>query len=124
VHLLNSQPFRTTDNEVECLGKTRIAHGVERSDDGGVNKGLGILNALLAGNTAEQLQPELAQLSAVEHQALVCTACVLRQEIADTCQAPAYEVNKLVAENCPFHKFGAKDCPRSTLIGFQQLRHT
>jgi len=89
-----------------------------------MNKGLGLLHALLAGDTAEQLQPELAQLSAVEHQALVCTACVLRQEIADTCQGPADEVNKLVAENCPFHKYGSIACPRSMLTGFQQLRHT
>jgi hypothetical protein len=89
-----------------------------------MNKGLGIFNALLAGSTVEQLQPELAQLSAVEHQALVCTACVVRQEIADTCQAPADEVNKLVAGNCTFHKHGPPDCPRSRLTGFQQLRHT
>jgi hypothetical protein len=90
----------------------------------GMKSGLGIFKALLAGSTAEQLQPELVQLSAVEHQAVVCTACVLRQEIADTCQAPAVEVNKLVARNCSFHKYGAKDCPRSRLTGFQQLRHT
>jgi hypothetical protein len=94
---------------------------IKGGDDGGVNRGLDIFNALLAGSTAEQLQPALAQLSAVEHQALVCTACVLRREIAETCQAPADEVNKLVAGNCAFHP---TDCPRSRLTGFQQLRHT
>jgi hypothetical protein len=90
----------------------------------GVNKGLGVLNALLAGSTAEELQSDLAQLSAVEHQAVVCSACVLRQEIADTCQAPADEVNRLVAENCPFYRRGATHCPGSRLTGFQQLRQT
>jgi hypothetical protein len=79
----------------------------------GVNKGVDILNALLAGSTAEQLQPEVKRLSAVEHQAVVCTACVLRYDIEDNCQAPADEVTKLVAKNCPFHKSGPHIVPKA-----------
>ena len=72
------------------------------------------VDALLAGSTAEELQPEVSQLPIMEVHALLCSACWMRDEIANNCTAYAAEVDALLTRNCGIYAAGVRGC----LLGF------
>jgi len=72
------------------------------------------VDALLAGSTAVELQPEVSQLPIMELHALLCSACWMRNDIASNCAAYADEVDKLLTRNCGIYAAGVRGC----LLGF------
>lgn len=81
-----------------------------------------IFRALLADSSVEELKPRVLGLSAVEHDMLICTACLVEEEISANCKERGAEVGKFVSQNCSFYRAGIKDCPRSALAGMANLQ--
>ena len=77
-----------------------------------------IMNALLAGSAAVELQPQISRLPIMEVHALVCSACWMRNDIASNCVAYAEEVDRLLTKNCGIYAAGVRGC----LLGFAYRR--
>ena len=77
-----------------------------------------LFDELLAGASAEEVQPVLGALSAVESNAVLCALCAIHPEVKTVCQAPAEQIAELLKKNCPFHQ-GKPTCtfpPYANLI--------
>jgi len=69
-----------------------------------------VVDALLAGSTAVELQPEVSRLPIMELHALLCSACWMRDEIASNCVEYAEEIDKLLTRNCGIYAAGVRGC--------------
>ena len=58
-----------------------------------------IFQELLAGSSAQELQPSIDELTDQERDILLCTAACIQSAVADTCQARAQEIAALLAHN-------------------------
>ncbi len=58
-----------------------------------------VIDALMAGDTADELQPHIMHLSVVELHFLLTKARQLRGEIAAVCLQRAAEIDRLLANN-------------------------
>jgi hypothetical protein len=72
------------------------------------------IDALLAGSTAVELQPEVSQLPLMELHPLVCSACWMLNDIAGNCADYAEEADKLLTRNCGLCAAGVHGCGRLT----------
>ena len=70
---------------------------------------------------AEELEPIIKRLSAVEHHALLCTVCLMRREVAENCRDRADEIHRLLMNNCSFYASGARTCPTSEIVGLSRF---
>ncbi len=69
-----------------------------------------VLNALLSGATATELQPEVERLPPIELKALLCTACSMREEVIANCHDTGDEVDQLLTQNCELHTTQPQAC--------------
>ena len=95
---------------VGSVGRYSIEFPLQRLNDRKNN----ILDALLAGSTAAELQSNVSRLPIMEVHALLCSACWMRNDIASNCAAYGTEVDKLLTRNCGIYAAGVKGC----LLGF------
>jgi len=72
------------------------------------------LDALLAGGTAAELQPQISRLPLMDVHALLCSACWMRDDIASNCSEYAQKVDKLLTRNSGIYAAGVRGC----LLGF------
>jgi len=67
-----------------------------------------VLNALLSGATATELQPEVERLPLTELKTLLCTACSMREEVIANCHDTGAEVDH--TRNCQLYATQPQAC--------------
>lgn len=72
----------------------------------------GILDALGAGESSEEVQLAVKGLPIHQRYAVLCSACYMRDEIAITRPEQANSLGEIVSKNCPFYFSGRRTCPR------------
>ena len=80
-----------------------------------------IIDMLLGGASAAEVQAHLPELAAVECQALLCTVCSAEDEMAMVCRERAAEIHAILMANCQFYASGTRACPRSQIVGLEHL---
>ena len=60
-----------------------------------------VLDAVMAGDTADELQPHIVHLSVGERQVLLTKVQQLREQIAAVCLQRAQEIDRLLTNNTP-----------------------
>jgi hypothetical protein len=78
--------------ETEAV-KNTLAHKLITAHD--------VLDAVMAGDTADELQPDIVHLSVGERQVLLTKAQQLREQIAAVCLQRAQEIDRLLTNNTP-----------------------
>ena len=69
-----------------------------------------VLEAIMAGRPASQIEAILQELSRHDRQTLLCTVCSNHQEIASNCLQHGKEISALLTSNCPFYINGKATC--------------
>ena len=69
-----------------------------------------VFRATLAGHPAAEVLPCLAQLTSDDRQAVLCTVCSIRGEIADNSREHGDEIEKLLSKGCRFFVNGRASC--------------
>jgi hypothetical protein len=69
-----------------------------------------IFELVLAGEPAETLVPGLRVLPDDERQALLCTVCLMRDEITANCGERAAETEAFLSAGCLFYINGKRTC--------------
>lgn len=78
----------------------------------------GLVNALMAGRPANDLELEFSRLSSrAECQAVLCTCCTILDEVGKNCRECADEITKLVIRNCELFKPGRQVCRMRLVYG-------
>lgn len=70
----------------------------------------GVLEAVLAGRPAFEIEPSLQELSRDDRQTVLCTVCSIHNEIASNCLEYAHEVSALLTSHCPLYVNGIATC--------------
>jgi len=77
-----------------------------------------LLESLLAGTPARQIQLALDQLpTRAKRQAVLCTACGIREEVGESCRERADEISELLAANCDIYDASRKPCMLQNIYG-------
>lgn len=71
-----------------------------------------LFDALLAGSCTEDVHLAIQRLPQPHRQDFLCTACEMRDEIAENCTARAVEVDHLLNRNCDHYLDGVRTCTR------------
>lgn len=69
-----------------------------------------VVEAILAGQTAEEILPMLEALTSYDRQAVLCTVCAMRKEIATNCTQNGADVESLLSSQCPLFVNGVPTC--------------
>jgi hypothetical protein len=69
-----------------------------------------VLEAIMAGKPASEIEPILQELSRHDRQTLLCTACSNQEEIASNCLHHGKEISALLTSNCPLYVNGKATC--------------
>ena len=69
-----------------------------------------VVEAILAGQTPEEVLPMLEALTSYDRQAVLCTVCAMRNEIATNCTQHAAAVGALLSSQCPLFLNGVATC--------------
>jgi hypothetical protein len=72
----------------------------------------GVLDALGAGVSSEEVQLAVKGLPIYQRYTVLCSACYMRDEIAVTCPERANSLGEIVTKSCPFYFSGRRTCPR------------
>ena len=65
-----------------------------------------ILDALLTGSSAEELQPRIHGLPAVERATLLCSTCAMIEELVTICHGVGVEAEGVLIRNCRHYQPG------------------
>jgi hypothetical protein len=80
----------------------------------------GLVNALIAGRSANELELEFSRLSSREEcQAVLCTCCIVLDEARKNCRESADEMTKLLTRNCELFAPGRKVCRMGLVYGME-----
>jgi hypothetical protein len=78
----------------------------------------GLVNALIAGRPANELEMEFSRLSSRgECQAVLCTCCTILEEARKNRPELADEMTKLLTRNCELFAPGRKVCRMGLVYG-------
>jgi hypothetical protein len=69
-----------------------------------------VLEAVMAGKPAREIEAIFQRLSRNDRGVLLCTVCSIRNEIASNCPQHADEISTLLASNCPLFMNGLANC--------------
>jgi hypothetical protein len=69
-----------------------------------------VFESILAGNPAVEVVPSLNTLNVDDRQTVLCTACVMRRDIAENSEAHATCVVNVLSEACSFFVDGKPTC--------------
>jgi len=72
-----------------------------------------LFEAVLAGEPAASLLPALQDLPEEDRHLLLCTVCLIREEIGANCSNRGEEIDSFLDAGCPFYVDGNRTCPRS-----------
>ena len=70
----------------------------------------GVFETIMAGQPSGEILPALNVLSAVDRQALLCTVCVIHDEIERSCQEHGRDVRRLLEAECSLFRDGVATC--------------
>lgn len=77
-----------------------------------------VLASVLAGNPEERIRADFGRLrSARERQAVLCTACRIRKEVAATCQERSDEIGLFLAAHCDLFEAYRSPCMLQDVFG-------
>ena len=80
----------------------------------------GLVRALITGRSANELEQEFSRLSSREEcQAVLCTCCIILDEVRKNRRECAYEVTKLLTRNCELFAPGRKVCRMGRVYGVE-----
>jgi hypothetical protein len=80
----------------------------------------GLVNALIVGRSANELEMEFSRLSSRgECQAVLCTCCRILEEVGKNRPELADEMTKLVTRNCELFAPGRKVCSMGLAYGME-----
>jgi hypothetical protein len=69
-----------------------------------------VFESILSGNPAFEVMPSLNTLARDDRQTVLCTACVMRRDIAENSEAHATCVAEVLSEACPLFIDGKPAC--------------
>ncbi|HLX43909.1 MAG TPA: hypothetical protein VKR43_10765 [Bryobacteraceae bacterium] len=69
-----------------------------------------VFDSILAGTSALEVLPRLATLERDDRQTVLCTACVMRGDIAENSEAHATSLAGVLSKACPLFVEGKPAC--------------
>lgn len=69
-----------------------------------------VFEAILAGASAQEVQPIVGRLAREEFYTLMCTLCLVHQEVAGVCTDRADEMEALLGAHCHHYSGGQRTC--------------
>lgn len=69
-----------------------------------------VLEDLMAGIAADEIETRLHALSSTERQTVLCTACYLLDEVKANCIERGDEIVKTLRKNCPLYRSKNNRC--------------
>lgn len=83
-----------------------------------LSRATSVLNALMAGSPAEEVERDLEQLDPDERQTLLCTACYLMNEVRVNCEQRAEEIAAILRRNSRCYPHGSSKCDQAEVLRY------
>jgi hypothetical protein len=71
---------------------------------------LSVFEAILAGAPAEDVAPAVRRLDAEEFHMLMCTFCMMHQDVAEVCTDRANVIARVLNVHCRYYSNGLRTC--------------
>lgn len=78
-----------------------------------------VFEAILAGASSEEVDSTVRRLAPEERSTLLCTFCMVRDEVAGMCAQRAHTIEALLGEHCRYYVHGKRTCApdqRATVV--------
>jgi hypothetical protein len=70
-----------------------------------------LFDSILAGEASREILPSLNDLPPDDRQLLLCTVCLIREEIRANCTNRAEDIDTFLSAGCPYYIDRRRTCP-------------